>query len=110
MKKLKDYVSKYSYNIEYDPDDNIFIARCAELPTLAAHGDTQEKAFEEIKNVVCASLEWIEEDGESIPEPLSLQRFSGEFRVRMSPEIHRRIATEAKLQGVSMNQFILSKF
>lgn len=27
--KLKELVSKYSYNIEFDAEDNIYIARCA---------------------------------------------------------------------------------
>lgn len=109
MKRLNDYVNKYSYNVEYDLDDGIYIARCAELPSLAAHGDTQEIAFKEIKVVALSTLKWIEEDKGVIPEPFCLHKYSGEFRLRMPPEKHRRIAIEASLQGVSMNQFIVSK-
>ena len=32
MKKLNDFANKYSYQLEYDQDDSIFIGRCAELP------------------------------------------------------------------------------
>lgn len=109
MNKLKDCASKYSYNIEFDADDNVYIARCAELPSLAAHGKTQEAALKEIKVAVLGALEWMEKDGEKIPEPFSLHKFSGEFRVRMPPEKHRKLAVEAALQGISMNQFIVSK-
>ncbi|OFZ27802.1 MAG: hypothetical protein A2381_07325 [Bdellovibrionales bacterium RIFOXYB1_FULL_37_110] len=109
MKTLKEFVNKYSYNIEFDSDDNIYIARCAELPSLAAHGKTQEDALKKIKVAVLGALEWIKEEGDEIPEPFCLHKFSGEFRVRMPPEKHRKIAIEANLQGVSMNQFIVSK-
>jgi predicted RNase H-like HicB family nuclease len=97
MKKLKDAANKYSYNIEFDTDDDIYIAKCAELPALAAHGKTQEEALKEIKVAVLGTLEWMQEEGEEIPEPFCL------------PEKHRKIAIEASLQGVSMNQFIVSK-
>ena len=49
------------------------------------------------------------DDKEEIPEPFCLHKFSGEFRVRMPPEKHRKIAIEANLAGVSMNQYIVSK-
>jgi predicted HicB family RNase H-like nuclease len=109
MKKLNEYTNIYSYFVEYDRGDKIHIARCAELPSLAAHGKTQESAIKEIKKVVLSTLEWMSEKKEEIPEPLSLHEFSGEFRVRMPPEKHRKIAREASLQGVSMNQYIVSK-
>jgi predicted HicB family RNase H-like nuclease len=109
MKALKEIANKYSYNIEFDNEDNIYIARCAELATLAAHGKTQEEALKEIKIAVLATLEWMNDASEEIPEPFSLHKFSGEFRVRMPPEKHRKIAIEASFQGVSMNQFIVSK-
>lgn len=109
MKGLKDFASKYSYSIEFDGDDNIYIARCAEHPSLMAHGKTQEEALKEIKVAVLGALEWLHEDGKEIPEPFSLHKFSGEFRVRMPPEKHRKIAIEANLQGISMNQLIVNK-
>lgn len=109
MKHLKDFVNKYSYNIEFDAEDNIYIARCAELSSLAAHGKTQEAALKEIKIVALETLKWMEEEGENVPEAFSLHKFSGEFRVRMPPEKHRKIAIESSLQGVSMNQFIVNK-
>lgn len=109
MKALKEFANKYSYNIEFDADDNIYLARCAELPSLMAHGKTQEDALKEIKVAVLGALEWLHEDKKEIPEPFSLHNFSGEFRVRMPPEKHRKIAIEANLQGISMNQLIVNK-
>jgi len=109
MKKINEFANIYSYSLEYDQEDKIHIARCAELPSLAAHGKTQEEAFKEIKKVVISTLKWMLDDKEDIPEPFGLHKYSGEFRVRMPPEKHRKIAIEANLQGVSMNQYIVSK-
>lgn len=107
--KLEDYAKKYSYNIEFDAEDDIYVARCAELPSIAAHGKSQDKALQEIRKAVTAALKWMSKEKETLPEPFSLHKFSGEFRVRMTPEKHRKIAIESNLAGVSMNQFIVSK-
>ncbi|MDE0119295.1 MAG: toxin-antitoxin system HicB family antitoxin [Bdellovibrionales bacterium] len=109
MKKVKELVNKYSYHIEYNPEENIYIARCAELPDLMAHGNTQEKALKEIKIAVLGALKWIKKEKECLPEPLCLHKFSGQLRIRMSPEKHKKIAIESLLQGTSMNQFIINK-
>ncbi len=62
MSNLKDYVNKYSYSIDFDAEDNIYIARCAELTSISAHGKTHEEAFKEIKVAVLNALEWMEKD------------------------------------------------
>ena len=109
MTKTEKIVTKYAYFVEYDKEDDVFIAKCAEFPEITAHGKTQEKALAEVRKVILESIKWMLEDGEEIPEPFSLHRFSGEFRVRMPPEKHRKIAMEAALQGISMNRFIVNK-
>lgn len=62
MSNLKDFVNKYSYNIEFDADDNIYVARCAELGSISAHGKSHEEAFKEVKVAVLNALEWMEKD------------------------------------------------
>ena len=62
-------MAEYSIFMQYDPQDNIFVASIPELPGCMAHGDTKEDALKEIK---IAKELWIEtalEDGLSIPEP-----------------------------------------
>lgn len=50
----------------------------------------------------------MEASGEPIPEPLSIRSFSGNVRLRMPPEQHRKLATEAAEEGVSLNRLICS--
>ena len=65
-----DDIKKYTYFIMWSQEDNAYIARCAEFPSLSAHGETTEKALAEIVSVVGASIEWMREDNEIIPLPL----------------------------------------
>jgi len=49
---------------------------------------------------------WIEvalEDGESVPEPRSLDDFSGKFVVRVPRSLHQDLVEAAQHEGVSLN-------
>ena len=102
-------IEKYTYRIEWSEDDKIHIARCLEFPSLATHGDTAEEALHEIEKVVEETIKWMKEDNEQIPEPLGLKKFKGNLTLRVPPEIHRELAIKSAEEGVSINQFILSK-
>lgn len=99
----------YLYNLEQSKEDNVFIGRVAEFPSLAAHGDTPESALKEIMFVVRAVLDDLRAAGEEIPEPLSRRPFSGKFNVRIPPALHRRLSIEAASEGVSLNNLVTAK-
>ncbi|WP_373321535.1 toxin-antitoxin system HicB family antitoxin [Rivihabitans pingtungensis] len=44
-----------------------------------------------------------------IPQPLAEKHYSGEFRVRIPPELHRQLALMAAEQGVSLNRLASAK-
>ena len=102
-------IEKYTYRIEWSEDDKVHIARCLEFPSLATHGNTAEEALHEIEKVVEETIKWMKEDNEQIPEPLGLKKFKGNLTLRVPPEIHRELAIKSAEEGVSINQFILSK-
>ncbi len=106
MNKL---IEKYTFRIEWSEEDKVHIARCLEFPSLTAHGNTTEDALIEIEKVVKESLKWLKEENEPIPEPLGLKKFKGNLTLRVPPEIHRELAIKSAEEGVSINQFILSK-
>lgn len=97
---------QYLYSIGWFEEDEAFIARVAEFPSLAAHGDTQEGALREIKEVVKFVLSDLKENKEPIPEPLGKRSFSGRLVLRMPEYLHRKLALEASQQGVSLNQLL----
>ncbi len=47
--------------------------------------------------------------GESVPEPLVTRRYSGVFKVRIPPEVHRSLVMEAAESNVSLNRLVSSK-
>jgi predicted HicB family RNase H-like nuclease len=102
-------VNEYQYIVEWEPADRVFVARVTEFPSLAAHGDSQEEALREIRDLVKAIVVDLKRGGESIPVPLSLRQYSGRLNLRMPPDLHRRLASEAERNGISLNQLITAK-
>ena len=107
--KIKDLVEKYTYRVEWSEEDNTHIARCLEFPSLMAHGDTAAIALKEIEIVVAETLKWMQEESEKIPEPFGLKRYKGNLTLRIPPEVHKKLTIKSAEEGVSINQYILSK-
>lgn len=113
MKKLEDYL-KLPYRMELveDPDEGGYVVSFPDLPGCLSEGETVEEA---VKNATDAKKEWLAaalEDGYDIPEPQSLDQYSGQYRLRMPKSLHRSLAVHSKQEGVSMNQYcvyLLSK-
>lgn len=99
-------VEQYLYSVGWSDEDDAFIARVAEFPSLAAHGDTQEEALKEIKDVVSFVLKDLAESKEPIPEPFGKRTFSGKLVLRMPEYMHRQLTLEAMQQGISLNQLL----
>ena len=99
-------IEQYLYAIGWSEQDEAFVARVAEFPSLAAHGETQEEAMREIKDVVEFVLNDLKESNEWIPEPFGKRSFSGRLVLRMPEYMHRQLALEALQQGISLNQLL----
>jgi predicted HicB family RNase H-like nuclease len=100
---------KYTYKVEWSEEDNVHIARCLEFPSLMAHGNTPGKALLEIEKVVAECIDWMEEENELIPEPFGLKKFKGNLTLRVPSEVHKKLVMKSAEEGVSLNQYILSK-
>ena len=102
-------VDSNTYRVEWSAEDDAHLARCLEFPSLGAHGATPEQALAEIKDVVSESIKWMEEAAESVPEPFGMKRYKGNLTLRIPPELHKQLAIRSAEEGVSINQYILSK-
>jgi predicted RNase H-like HicB family nuclease len=102
-------VEKYTYRVEWSEEDQAHIAHCLEFPSSAAHGATAKKALAEIETVVAATVEWLIEDGEPVPEPFGMKKYKGNLTLRVPAELHKQLVIQSAEQGVSLNQLILSK-
>ena len=63
----------------------------------------------EIEKVVTECIKWMEEENEPIPEPFGLKTFKGNLTLRVPSEIHKKLVMKSAEEGVSLNQYILSK-
>lgn len=113
MKTLNDYLEmSYRMEIVEDREEGGFVVSFPDLPGCITCGETLESA---IANATDAKKTWIEaalEEGVEIPEPNSLQDYSGQFKLRMPRSLHRSLAEHSQREGISMNQYcvyLLSK-
>ncbi len=98
MLKYKDYTGI----VEYDGDGKIFTGEVIGLrDVITFQGRTPEELEESFRASVDFYLELCLRDGVSPQKP-----YSGRFNIRISPEIHRRIAERAAQEHVSINQWV----
>lgn len=99
----------YTYRVTWSPEDDMQIGLCAEFPALSWLAETPEAALAGIRQVVADVVADLAAQGESIPQPLAERHYSGAFRVRIPPEIHRSLVLQAAEQGISLNRLASAK-
>jgi len=102
------FENHYTYRTEWSQEDNCYIARVLEFPSLSAFGDTRTEAEAELNHVIEDVLKWMKEDNELIPEPITHKEYKGNISLRIPPATHRNLAIMALNEGVSANQYITS--
>jgi predicted RNase H-like HicB family nuclease len=98
--------NKYSFQVAWSDEDNTYFASCPEFPGLLAHGDTPEEAIKEAGIALEGVIEVYKESDLQLPEPLTRQEYSGQFRLRLPRSLHRQAAQMAEREGVSLNTFV----
>ena len=106
---MKRKVDHYTYRVTWSEEDAEYVGLCAEFPSLSWLAGSQESALRGIRSVVADVVADMKRRKEVVPEPLASKRYSGKFLVRVPPEIHRRLATEAAEAGVSLNRLASAK-
>lgn len=100
---------RYTYRLTWSADDQEHVGLCAEFPSLSWLDATPEAALTGIRRLVAEVVADMVERGEDVPQPFSERHYSGEFRVRIPPEQHRRLVVQAAEQGVSLNRLVSLK-
>ena len=105
---VKDYL-KLPYHIVIrqinDEFGSYYFATVQEFDGCMSDGDTYTEAFENIKEAMEGWIETKLEAGFPVPLPIDESQFSGKFVLRLPKTLHARLATEAKKEGVSLNQY-----
>jgi predicted RNase H-like HicB family nuclease len=97
---------KYSFRVVWSAEDSAYVATCPELPGVSALGESVEDALREAKVAAELYIEDVIESGGALPEPQTVQAYSGQFRVRLSKHHHRQAALAAADENISLNQWV----
>lgn len=97
-------IEHYTYRVTWSAEDDEHVGMCAEFPSLSWLAATPEAALKGIRKVVAEAVADMRAAGEPVPAPLAEKHYSGEFRVRIPPHLHRALALQAAENGVSLNR------
>ena len=102
-------IDHYTYRVTWSAQDGEHVGLCAEFPSLSWLAKSPEAALKGIRKVVAEVVADMQTSGEVIPTPLAEKVYSGQFRVRIPPDVHRALAVQAAEQGVSLNRLASAK-
>ena len=102
-------IKHYTYRVTWSPEDGEHVGLCAEFASLSWLAKTPEAALKGIQKVVSDTVADMQANGESVPAALADKNYSGEFRVRIPPLVHRNLALMAAEQGVNLNRLASAK-
>ena len=99
----------YTYRVFFSVEDDEYVAVCAELPGLSVLEKDPAQALRDAREVAAVGIEMLAENGDPIPQPFATRSYSGVFKVRIPPEVHRRLTLEAAEQDISLNRLVSAK-
>ncbi|MEL6931264.1 MAG: type II toxin-antitoxin system HicB family antitoxin [Cyanobacteria bacterium J06600_6] len=92
----------YEAVIEYDEVDRLFFGRVINTrDVISFDGETVDELQQSFEAVIDEYLEDCKQEGKE-PD----KAYSGQFNLRISPELHRQISIEAKKKNLSLNSFV----
>jgi len=102
-------IQHYTYRVTWSPEDEQHVGLCAEFASLSWLAKTPGAALKGIQKVVSQVVADLQAHDEPVPAALAEKSYSGEFRVRIPPSVHRHLALMAAEQGVSLNRLASAK-
>ena len=109
MEKNLEYYMGLPYRVEVvkDNEEGGYALRGPELPGCVTCAATVEEGLAMIEDAKRCWLTAALEDGLHIPEPVKLEEYSGQFKLRIPRSLHRQLAQRSSEEGISMNQYCL---
>jgi hypothetical protein len=95
--------------VVWSEEDQEFVGLCAEFPSLSWLERSQTNALAGIVRLVGEVVAGMRRAKEAPPLPVASRPYRGEFRVRIPPHLHRRLAIEAAEANVSLNRLVSAK-
>jgi len=107
-RELEYYLNlRYPVTVHPDPESG-FVAEIEELPGCMTQAETLDEIFKAIEDARQLWIKTAYNEGQDIPLPRDMEKHRGKFLVRVPRWLHRNLAHAAKLEGVSLNQYVTS--
>ncbi len=97
---------RYLKLVEWSDQERCFVGSAPPIIGPCCHGRTEAEVMAQLSTIV---EEWVEimlGDGHPLPTVTAGKKFSGQFVVRIAPELHKRASLRALARGESLNQFV----
>ncbi len=97
---------RYLKLVEWSDADGCFVGSAPPIIGPCCHGKTEAEVMAQLSIIV---EEWIEimlREGHPLPPGTAGKKYSGQFVVRVAPELHKKASLKALARGESLNQFV----
>jgi predicted HicB family RNase H-like nuclease len=92
----------YTGIVQFDDEAMIFHGEITGTrDVITFRGTTPEEIKAEFEKSVDGYINWCKELGQEPEKP-----FSGNIHLRLQPELHAKLAAQAKFNGISLNNYI----
>ncbi|WP_250510331.1 type II toxin-antitoxin system HicB family antitoxin [Caballeronia sp. GACF4] len=101
---------RYPAQVFWSDEDEGFIATAPDLPGCSAFGESKAEALDELLPAIVAWIESARNAGNPVPGPShpANDQYSGKFVLRLPKSMHASLAHSAKMDGVSLNQYVVT--
>lgn len=99
-------VTRYKYSVAWSAEDDEYLATVAEFPSLSWLAESQAAALSGMLGLVRSAVADLSRAGQEVPSPFATREYSGNIRLRVSPQKHRDLTIKASEQGVSLNRYL----
>ena len=101
----------YRIIVQYDPSRSVFHARAPELSHIGGEGPTRGEALAQLEEEIAAQLANARESGGAVvpavdDAPPDDDAFSGDITTKVSRNLHRELAFQARAEGVELTALL----
>jgi predicted RNase H-like HicB family nuclease len=97
---------RYLKLVEWSEKDGCFVGSAPPIIGPCCHGRTEAEVMAQLSEIV---EEWVGimlGEGHPLPAATAGKKFSGQFVVRVTPELHKKASLRALARGESLNQYV----
>ena len=96
----------YRATVTFDSERKVFSARAPELEHCSGEGATRAEALAKLEEEIDAQLANILSHGSTPPRAVDEETFSGEVSAKVSKQLHRELAYQARSEGIDLDHLV----